>query len=72
MPAFAGKADITHGRHSQTCFVSFMQSGLHAAASAKGPLISSLMRCTVPVPTPILRAVMLIPTPAGEPQNYNG
>lgn len=35
-----------------------------AAAAPKGPGISSLMRCTVPVPTPNSRATFKMPLPA--------
>jgi hypothetical protein len=42
----------------------FVRSRPHAAASAKGPVISCLMRCTVPVPTPSSRATLRMPFPA--------
>ena len=42
---------------------SFVRSRPHATATAKGPIISCLMRCTVPVPTPSSRATLRMPLP---------
>ena len=41
----------------------FVRSRPQAAARAKGPVISCLMRCTVPVPTPSSRATLRMPLP---------
>jgi len=44
------------------------------AAASKGPFISSLMRCTVPVPTPTSRATLIMPFPARKSRDalFNG
>ena len=38
----------------------------HATAPTKGPSISCLMRCTVPVPTPHSRATLRMPLPEAQ------